>query len=72
MALWVKDLALSLQRQLGFLLWHRFDPWPENFHMQGRGSSAKKKKKGISTPCIHEDSDSIPGPAPWVKDQALQ
>ena len=23
---WVKDLALSL-------LWHRFDPWPGNFHV---------------------------------------
>ena len=23
---WLKDLALSL-------LWHRFDPWPGNFHV---------------------------------------
>ena len=29
----VKDLALSLQ-WLGLLLWHRFNPWPQNFHMQ--------------------------------------
>ena len=28
----VKDLALSLQ-WLESLLWHRFNPWPENFHM---------------------------------------
>ena len=28
----VKDLALSVQ-ELGSLLWHRFDPWPRNFHM---------------------------------------
>lgn len=26
----VKDLKLS---QLKSLLWHRFDPWPKNFHM---------------------------------------
>ena len=32
MAQWVKDLVLSLQ-QLVLLLWHRFDPWPGNFHM---------------------------------------
>ena len=30
--LWVMDLALSLQR-LRSLLWHRFDPWPRNFHI---------------------------------------
>lgn len=29
---WVKDLALSLE-WLGLLLWHRFDPWPGNFHV---------------------------------------
>ena len=28
----VKDPVLSLQ-QLGLLLWHGFDPWPQNFHM---------------------------------------
>ena len=27
----VKDLALSLQ-WFGSLLWHRFNPWPQNFH----------------------------------------
>ena len=32
MAQWVKDLALSLL-WLQSLLWHRFDPWPGNFHM---------------------------------------
>ena len=31
-ALWVKDLALSLLC-LGLLLWCRFDPWPGNFCM---------------------------------------
>ena len=28
----VKDPALS-RKQLRLLLWHRFDPWPRNFHM---------------------------------------
>ena len=32
MAQWVKDLALSLQRRK-WLLWCRFQPLPENFHM---------------------------------------
>ena len=32
LALFVKDPALSPQ-QLRLLLWHRFDPWPGNFHM---------------------------------------
>ena len=36
----VKDLALSLLWP-GSLLWHGFDPWPENFCMHG---TAKKKK----------------------------
>ena len=31
----VKDLALLLQ-QLGSLLWHRFYPWPRNFHVPWR------------------------------------
>ena len=28
----VEDPGLSLQ-QLGWLLWHGFDPWPGNFHI---------------------------------------
>ena len=28
----VKDLVLSLQ-WFGSLLWHKFEPWPRNFHM---------------------------------------
>ena len=28
----VKDLVRSLQ-WLGLLLWHRFYPWPRNFHI---------------------------------------
>ena len=40
----VKDLALSL-------LWHRFDPWPRNFHMpqaqEGReGEGQERRKEG--------------------------
>ena len=34
--------ALSLQ-WLGWLLWHRFDPWPRNFHMPQTWSKKKKK-----------------------------
>ena len=45
-AKWVKELALSL---LGFrsLLWHRFNPWPRNFHMpqvQPKNKKLKRKK----------------------------
>ena len=43
MAQWVNDPALSLQR-LGSLLWHRFDPWPRNFHMPWAWPERKKKK----------------------------
>ena len=42
MAQWVKDPALSLQ-QLRQLLWHRFDPWPRNFHMPQVQPKANKK-----------------------------
>ena len=40
----VKDLALSLQ-QLGWLLWCRFSPWSQNFHMPW---VQPKKKKDFS------------------------
>ena len=40
----VKDPALSLQ-WFGLLLWHRFDPWLENFHMP-RAWPKKKKREG--------------------------
>ena len=39
----VKDLALSPQ-QLWLLLWHRFHPWPGNFHMPWAWPKRKKKK----------------------------
>ena len=46
----VKDLMLSL-KQLGSLLWLRFDPWPENFHKfwhsQKKKTKTKKKKENI-------------------------
>ena len=35
-AQWVKDLALSLL-WLWLLLWHKFSPWPGNFHMSWAG-----------------------------------
>ena len=54
---WVEDLALSLQ-QLGSLLWCRFDPWPENFHMPRIWPKGKKKKKICS---------GVPIVAQWVK-----
>ena len=41
---WVKDLVLSMQ-QLGLLLWHKFDPWPRNFHMPQVWPKKKKKKE---------------------------
>ena len=39
----VTDPALSLQ-QLGSLLWHRFDPWPGNFHMLQMWQNKTKAK----------------------------
>ena len=45
MAQQVKDLVLSLQ-WLGFLLWHRFDPWPGNFHVP-----QVQPKKSVASPC---------------------
>ena len=42
-AQWVKDLVLSLQR-LGLLVWHRFDPWPGNFHMLIAQPKTKQNK----------------------------
>ena len=42
LAQWIKDLALSLQ-QLRSLLWHGFNPWPENFHMLQASSSSQKR-----------------------------
>ena len=42
MAQKIKDLALSLQ-WLGLLLWGRFDPGPENFHLLWVWLEKKKK-----------------------------
>ena len=39
-ALWVKDLTQS-RPWLGSVLWHGFDPWPQNLHML----QAQPKKK---------------------------
>ena len=40
----VRDLALS-RLWLGSLLWHKFDPWPRNFHMPRLQPKKKKKKR---------------------------
>ena len=47
MAQQAKDPALSLQ-QLGFLLWHRLDPWPRNFYMPQCKKKKKKEKKSLN------------------------
>ena len=68
MAQQVKDLALS-QRWPGLLLWHRFSPWPGNFHMPW---VRKKKKDGdINSLNSHHNvcSDSH---AIWVTAQGLR
>ena len=45
MAPWVKDLTLSLLC-LGWSLWHRFNPWPRNFHMaSGTAETEKRESK---------------------------
>ena len=44
----IKDPALSLQR-LGSLLWHRFSPWPRNFHLPW-GQQNKQTNKQTNTP----------------------
>ena len=40
----VKDPVLSLQ-QLGWLLWHKFNPWPGNFCMLWVLQKRKRKKE---------------------------
>ena len=44
MALWVKDLVLSLL-YLWLLLWHGFAFWSENFCMRWAQPQKKKEKK---------------------------
>ena len=44
LAQWVKDPMFSLL-WLWLLLWHRFDPWPENIHIPWVWQKKKKKKK---------------------------
>ena len=51
----VKDSALSLL-WLRLLQWHRFDPWPQNFHVpwaRPRGKKKKKKRREILHGKIH-------------------
>lgn len=44
----VKDLALSV-------LWHRFDSWPQNFHMPWAQPKKKQKKfiEKVTRRCVH-------------------
>ena len=49
MSQWVKDLALSLL-WLRLPLWHRFDPWPPNFHRPRAQPKEKKNKTGELQP----------------------
>ena len=44
MAQQVKDPVLSLQ-QVGWLLWHRSDPWLENFRITPAKPKKEKKEK---------------------------
>ena len=44
MVQWVKDPLLAQ-------LWHRFNPWPRNFHMFQMQPKKKKKKKSWSSHC---------------------
>ena len=50
----VKYSALSVQ-QLGLLLWHRFTPWPRNFHML---QTLLKGKKNSTFQKAPQDKDS--------------
>ena len=51
----VKDSVLSLQR-LRSLLWHKFDPWPQNFCIRWVQPKKKKKKKKKMIGCVFNDS----------------
>ena len=65
----VKDLALSLQ-WFGSLLWHRFNPWPQNFHKLHMWP----KKKGDLTCYLVEDgliSWCLLWPLPYFKNGLL-
>ena len=68
----VKDPALSLVR-LTSLRWHRFDPWPENFHMlrvQNKGTSkvwslridlrGYSVRNCVEQPCSFSQLNSVP------------
>ena len=49
-AQWVKDLMLSLL-WLRQLLWHKFNPWPGNFHMLHVWP--QKNKQTVLTLAVH-------------------
>ena len=45
MVQWVEDPRLSLQWS-GLLLWHKFNPWPRNFHMPWVWKKKEKEEEG--------------------------
>ena len=63
MAQWVKNPALSL-------LWLRFDPWPENFHMLWEGP--KKEREGEREREREDDRKRPPQPWPLAPGPALK
>ena len=57
---WIKDLVLSLL-WLRLLLWHRFNPWPRNFHMPWMHPKRKKSSCMVVVYTL-PDSSSICSP----------
>ena len=53
----VKELALSLL-WLRLLLWHRFDPWTQNFCMP---RAQPKVKSMLSDIPVKRDTENMPG-----------
>lgn len=63
MAQWIKDPVVLLQ-QLGSLLWHRFHPWPKNFHMPWVWQNKKKEKTSL-VPVTPIDPNMLTQKSAW-------